>query len=103
MLGTVICIEETYNLDSWVYFESVTVTQTFDNLLHTITTVLQTLDAMNTMSTVSLTGNYWIILSGVSEFSLVNCEFSMKQSSFTTSLLESNYSWMSSERMQLAF
>ena len=66
MLGNVVCIEETYNLDSWVYFESVTVTQTFDNLLPTITTVLQTLDTMSTMNTVSLTGNYWIILSGVS-------------------------------------
>jgi len=40
MLGSVLCIEEKYNLDSWVHFESVKVTQTFDNLLPTITTVL---------------------------------------------------------------
>jgi len=78
MLGSVFCIEETYNLNSWVHFESVLVMQTFDNLLPTITTVLQTLDTMKTINTVSLSENYWIILSGVSEFSLVNCEFSMK-------------------------
>jgi len=59
--------------------------QTFDNLLPSISTVLQILDAMDTINTVSLTGNYWIILNGVSEFSLVNSEFSMKESSFTTS------------------
>ena len=78
LLGTVVCIEETYNLNSWVHFESVIITQTFDNLLPTITTVLDALDTMKTMNTVSLTGNYWIILSGVSEFSLVNSELSMK-------------------------
>ena len=78
MLGSILYVEETYNLNSWVHFESVLVTQTFDNLLPTISTVLQALDTMDTINTVSLTGNYWIILSGVSEFSLVNSEFSMK-------------------------
>jgi len=78
MLGSVLCIEENYNLNSWVHFETILVTQTIDNLLPTISTVLRAINTMNTMSTVSLTGNYWIILSGVSEFSLINSEFSMK-------------------------
>ena len=78
MLGSVLYIEETFNLNSWIHFESVLVMQTLDNLLPSISTVLQALDAIDTINTVSLTGNYWIILSGVSEFSLVNSEFSMK-------------------------
>ena len=96
--GSVLFIEETFDLDSWVHFELVTITQTIDSLLPTITTVLRILDNMNTMSIISLSGNYWIYISGVSEFNLISSEFSLKQSVLSTEILEQNYSWMSTER-----
>ena len=78
MSGSVLFIEETFDLDSWVHFELVTIAQTFDSLLPTIKTVLLILDNINTMSTISLSGNYWIYISGVSEFNLISSEFSLK-------------------------